>query len=201
MSIATCFGTAAICPMTFRRNAVWTPICSVVIGNELPKAGFEPHLLDVLRPQAHQRAAQRVHHALLNRGDLAGILGDVLAPGRGARLDKCRQRDRRRQALAELVVQVAGKGAPLVLLNLQQPRGQRRARRIRAGKILGEIVDGAGDMIELRGAEARQSQCIVTLLQLPQALNDRAGRHQRVADHEGGENGDAARRARSRPRQ
>ena len=89
-------------------------------------------------------------------------------------------------------MQVAGKCASLVLLNLQQSRRQRSPRRVGAGKILREVVDGIGDVVELSGAEARQAKRVVPLLQLAQSLNDRARRHQRVADHEGGENGNAA---------
>ena len=118
--------------------------------------------------------AQRLHHALLNGGDLARVVGNVLATGRRAGLNKRRKGNRCRQALPELVVQVACERASFVLLNLQQPRGERSPRRVGAGKVLREVVDGIGDMVELGGAEARQAKGVVALLQLAQALDDRA---------------------------
>ena len=90
-------------------------------------------------------------------------------------------------------MQVAGEGAALILLDLHQARGQRRAGGIGARELLGEIVDGAGDVIELGRAEARQAPGVVAPLKFPQALDDRARGQQRVSDHERGENGDAGR--------
>ena len=62
---------------------------------------------------------------------------------------------RRRQALPEFIVEVARERTALFLLDLEQTRGQRGARRVGAFQILGELIKGAGDQIEFTRTEAR----------------------------------------------
>jgi hypothetical protein len=155
----------------------------IVVPYELPEAGLQPDLFDVLRPQAHQRAAQVLHHPPLDAGDGAGVIGKVGPFRRRAGLDARRQCRRRRQALPELVVEIPRQSPALLFLHLEQTRGERRARRIGAGQRRREVVDGARDQIEFGGAEPGQAAAEIALLQPAQSIDDGARRDQRVSDH------------------
>ncbi len=118
----------------------------VPAGDQLRQAGFQPQLLDLLRAQAGEGAAQGPGHPLGGREDRARILGEIGALGPRFHLDHGGERADRGQALAELVVEIPRQRPPLLLLHLEQAVGEGHALRRRLREPRREIVDRAGDL-------------------------------------------------------
>ena len=128
-----------------------------MLAHELPQAGLKADLLDVLRAQPLQRAAQGEHHPLLQSGDLRRVDGDILVLLAGAVLDDRGEGRRRRQDIGRTRRANPAHRASLVLLHLEEPRHQRLARGSRGGEVLGKVVDRPGDVIEFSGAIRQRS--------------------------------------------
>ncbi len=76
------------------------------------------------------------------------------------------------ELLRNLVVQLAGDVAPLLLLRIDEAARQLRLLGCRLAEILGKRVEDLADAIQFRQTERRQAACEVALRQPVQACED-----------------------------
>src|SRR5215468_898923 len=97
--------------------------------------------------QAFQGVAQGCHDAMGGLRDHTRVLRDSAAVVllRARRLDRAGEGKDGRKVLAELVVQLAGERAPLVIADLEQAPGQGLALLGSLIKAVAELADGPAD--------------------------------------------------------
>ena len=136
--------------------------------------------LDVGRPQAHQRAAQRRHHARGGARDAAAFLVERRTFALGGMGGGCGLRRDRGERLAEFVVQFAGKMTPLFVLHGDEFPRQGVALGQRGLQLLGERVEDVGNGREFGKIETRQPRGKVVGRKLLQPGANGIGRPQRA---------------------
>jgi hypothetical protein len=161
-------------------------------SDQLRQAGLETKFLGDRIAQLRERSAQAHHHASCDAADGPCLLGEIGPPARAGR-DGARERERRGEALTELVVQLASHLLTLVVANLDQTVGQRDSLGPRPFKPAAEIVDGAPDQGKLACAKRRQTSTIIAKRNLAQSRDNRGGRRQRVSDGQRREHKDGQR--------
>jgi hypothetical protein len=164
-------------------------------SDQLRQAGLETKFLGDRIAQLRERSAQAHHHASCDAADGPCLLGEIGPPARAGR-DGTRERERRGEALTELVVQLASHLLTLVVANLDQTVGQRDSLGPRPFKPAAEIVDGAPDQGKLACAKRRQTSTIIAKRNLAQSRDNRGGRRQRVSDGQRREHKDGQRHRR-----
>ena len=141
--------------------------------NEAFEAEREAEFLDVGRAQAHERAAQRFHHARRRARDAPAFLEQrrtfalrCMGGGGGLRGDGG-------ERLAEFVVQFAGKMAPLLVLHGDQLSRQRVAFGEGGLQLLRQRVEDVGNRREFREIETGQARGKIVRRKLRQpGVND-----------------------------
>ena len=149
--------------------------------DQLRQARLEAEFLGDRIAQPRERSAQARHHASCDARDRSGVLSEIGSPAR-AGLDGARERERRGEALTELVVQLARHLLTLIIANFDQTAGQRNSLGRRLREPIGEIVDRAPDQRKLSRSKRRQTPTIVAERHLAQATDNRGGRRERVSD-------------------
>jgi hypothetical protein len=110
---------------------------------------------------------------------------------RAARFDGAGEGEYRRKVLSELIVQVAGKRAPLVVADFKQAPGQDGAFFRRLREAFSEIADGLPDHGKLHRSETRQRCPVLAVRHALQCSDNLLGRCQRMRDRERCEEGDS----------